>query len=665
MSNEVKMTGEVKPFDEDSEALALQESAKASGPSIRPSITQQESIEVDEAGFPYVPISETFMPALSDGYALIKSVKTRKGKTLLDGMNLLFPEGSVTAILGPSGAGKSTLLSVLTDSLSTNSTAEANVHLPGHSSFVPQDDRLHGFFTVKSYMQHYARLSGMKLSKQELEKKIDGLLAQLGLTEQKGTNVGDIFLKGLSGGQKRRLSVALEALTDPQNLFLDEPTSGLDAESALQVMEFLKTYARGATGRRVILTIHQPSSFIWKIIDNVILLAKGKLMFEGSRTNMEGFFAQHDHPTPKEWNPADHYVTMVNDEFRDHYASVDDWAKWYTQWQAKNHLGGPNSSAFFQPPKRAQNDRTKSMVGAALKGEVKTQRTNSFIAVWPLLYRYFLNLWFNPGILGTRIAMYSMLALMVGGLFWELGDRNDYESIQSRIAVLFYCVAFFIFMSVAVLPFTVMERGIVDKEVLNGYYHPISYQVAQGIATIPAAGVLAGLTSVIVVLMLKLQDGWWYFLNMFLALCTSEALTQLVSHVVPHFVIGMAGVAGLFGFFMLFMGFMVIPSDFPSGLRWTYDIAFHTYSWRSFMVTEFQGREFDASPPFQSGRAVLEFYEIEDTNRTNDMIVLACYALGLHILSFIVLHIRYSFFKGKIVKIQNENRKHEDKRASI
>lgn len=76
-------------------------------------------------------------------------------------------------------------------------------------------------------MQHYARLSGMKLSKQELEKKIDGLLAQLGLTEQKGTNVGDIFLKGLSGGQKRRLSVALEALTDPQNLFLDEPTSGL------------------------------------------------------------------------------------------------------------------------------------------------------------------------------------------------------------------------------------------------------------------------------------------------------------------------------------------------------------------------------------------------------------------------------------------------------
>jgi ABC-type multidrug transport system ATPase subunit len=101
------------------------------------------------------------------------------------------------------------------------------VHLPGHSSFVPQDDRLHGFFTAKSYMRHYAKLSGFSLPKGELNTKIDTLLSQLGLAEQKDTIVGDLFLKGLSGGQKRRLSVALEALTDPLNLFLDEPTSGL------------------------------------------------------------------------------------------------------------------------------------------------------------------------------------------------------------------------------------------------------------------------------------------------------------------------------------------------------------------------------------------------------------------------------------------------------
>ncbi|KAL3931611.1 MAG: hypothetical protein SGBAC_011229 [Bacillariaceae sp.] len=602
-----------------------------------------------------VDVSETFHPTQYDGYALIDNVSTTKGKKLLHEMNLLFPEGSISAILGPSGAGKSTLLNILTDSLSTNSKALADIHLPGHSSFVPQDDRLHGFFTVKSYMYHYAKLAKVRLQKKELDEKIDTLLKQLGLAEQKGTRVGDIFLKGLSGGQKRRLSVALEALTDPMNLFLDEPTSGLDAESALQIMEFLKGYARAAAGRRVILTIHQPSSFIWQLIDNVILLAKGKLMYEGSRSNMETFFAKCEHPTPHGWNPADHYVTMVNDEFRDHARSVEEWAQSYKDWQKNHHLGGPKSSAFFSPPKRSGKDRTTSMVAATQKGVVDTKRSNSFAAVGPLLYRYFLNLWFNPGILGTRIAMYSMLALMVGGLFYELGDRTDYESIISRTAVLFYCVAFFIFMSVAVLPFTVMERGIVDKEVLNGYYHPIAYQMAQGLATIPAAGVLAGLTSVIIVFLLKLNDGWWYFLNMFLALSTAEALAQMVSHVVPHFVIGMAGIAGLFGFFMLFMGFMVIPSDFPNGLGWTYHIAFHTYSWRSFMVTEFQNLTFDdPMSPFKTGHDVLKFYEIEDVNRWNDMIVLGCYAVGIHLISFVVLVIRYSYFKGKITSLNGK-----------
>jgi ABC-type multidrug transport system permease subunit len=215
---------------------------------------------------------------------------------------------------------------------------------------------------------------------------------------------------------------------------------------------------------------------------------------------------------------------------------------------------------------------------------------------------------------------------MVGALFWDLGDRYDYESILSRAAVLFYCVAFFIFMSVAVLPFTVMERDIVDKEVLNGYYHPIAYQVAQGLASIPGCALLAFLVSLIILTMLKFNDPYWYFLNMFLSLLTSEALAQLVSHVVPHFVIGMALISGLFGFFMLFQGFMIVPSAFPNWLRWTSKVAFHTYSRRSFMVTEFRGGEFPDTP-FPTGEKVLEFFEIEHTNRGNDVSVLIFYSV--------------------------------------
>jgi ABC-type multidrug transport system ATPase subunit len=453
--------------------------------------------------------------------------------------------------------------------MQTNVAAAATVNLPGYKAVVPQDDRLHGFYTCKKYMQHYARLAGIGLT-DETNERIDTLLRQLGLAEQQDTIVGDLFLKGLSGGQKHRLSIALvslhiyyafvsriftslfaahsnqpfcivfgvlflllsqEALTYPEIFFLDEPTSGehhvirdicfnwssitllltatdcallrpltnrlgLDSESALAIMEFLRSYTRESEGRRVILTIHQPSSFIWLTIDHVILLSKGRLMYNGSRTDMEAFFSQAGYPTPAGWNCADHYLASVNDEFRMHNLTVDEWAAKFSSWKQVNQIMSPS---------HGQINGTE-----VARTNIETARSSSPVVVFELVRRYMLNLIFNPGtlcaakavcrrsffaqqltdafsnytgILGTRIAMYGMLALLVGALFWDLGNRNDFESIQSRTAVLFYCVAFFIFMSVAVLPFTVMERGIVDKEVQNRYYHPSLYQVAQAISS--------------------------------------------------------------------------------------------------------------------------------------------------------------------------------------
>lgn len=253
--------------------------------------------------------------------------------------------------------------------------------------------------------------------------------------------------------------------------------------------------------------------------------------------------------------------------------------------------------------------------------------------------------------------MYSMLAGMVGGLFWRLGDSYDFESIQSRIAVLFYCVSFFIFMSVAVLPFTVMERDIVDKEVRNKYYHPNMYQAAQTLASIPGCALLALLVTVLITTMTKLDEPMWYFLNIFLSLIVAESLAILASHVVPHFVIGMAFIAGLYGFFMLFMGFMVIPSNFPTGLGWLYYVAFHTYSWRTFMHNEFKGKVFTGGV-FATGEDVLKFYEIDNVDRVFDMVFLIWYTFIINLLAFLVLYMRYFMFRGKIDPLPKNNQLH-------
>ena len=253
----------------------------------------------------------------------------------------------------------------------------------------------------------------------------------------------------------------------------------------------------------------------------------------------------------------------------------------------------------------------------------------------------------NPGTLGTRLAMYTILSVLIDGLFWDLGALTTCTSIQSRIALLFYCVAFFIFMSVAVLPFTVMERGIVDKEVRNSYYHPAVYQIAQAVASIPGALLLALVTTIIIILMTGLREPFWYFLNMSLSLVCAEALAQLVSHLVPHFIIGIGLLAGFYGLFMLLQGFMLVPSEFPTWLKWSYNCAFHTYSWRTFMFSEFHDQEYsDAKGQgLSKGNSILELYEISDVNRAHDMMTLVGYAMIIHLLSFIVLQYKHASSK--------------------
>ena len=172
--------------------------------------------------------------------------KDQKVKTILHDFTAEFPEGCVTALMGPSGAGKTTLLDFITGMLGKSVDASGQVCLPDNDAYVPQDDRLHGFYTCQQYMEHYARLSGMKKLLDCCERKksnngdddgkdeeaanltssTDNLIAhildEVGLSAQKDTPVGGLFKRGLSGGQKRRLSVALEALSSPMNLFLDE-----------------------------------------------------------------------------------------------------------------------------------------------------------------------------------------------------------------------------------------------------------------------------------------------------------------------------------------------------------------------------------------------------------------------------------------------------------
>lgn len=199
-------------------------------PALYPTMNSSTPVNLGDIETPEQPINlaeSTGMKGNAFAQVDYVEVQTKKEENpvLLHPMTVLFPESKVTAIMGPSGSGKSTLLNFVTGTLESGLTAKGMVKLSGRMGFVPQDDRLHGFYTCRSYVEHYSRLTGAKDNFANAKQSMD-LLVGLGMDSHSDTIVGDMFRKGLSGGQKRRLSIALEALSSPETLFLDEPTSG-------------------------------------------------------------------------------------------------------------------------------------------------------------------------------------------------------------------------------------------------------------------------------------------------------------------------------------------------------------------------------------------------------------------------------------------------------
>lgn len=198
------------------------------------------------------------------------------GKRLLDDVTLDLTVGSLTAIVGPSGAGKTTFSRILAG---LNAPTDGSVTFGGHDmhrdydmlrsriGFVPQNDVVHDKLSVDRAMEFSAKLRLPDASEAEREAVVDRVLAELELTEHRGTRVDR-----LSGGQRKRVSTAIELLTGPELLVLDEPTSGLDPALDLTVMRMLRTLADAG---RVVVVVTHSLVHLRECCDNVLLLAPG------------------------------------------------------------------------------------------------------------------------------------------------------------------------------------------------------------------------------------------------------------------------------------------------------------------------------------------------------------------------------------------------------
>ncbi|MBN2828707.1 MAG: ATP-binding cassette domain-containing protein [Candidatus Cloacimonetes bacterium] len=204
------------------------------------------------------------------------------GSVGLDSISFNVEEGELVGILGQSGCGKSTLLKALcgmtvpTGGMVTinNKNLYNNInYFSPHIGYVPQDELLFHDLTVYENLFYRGSLLAPKISKEHLDKKIDNILQQVNLVHKRDSRVGNPKTKLLSGGERKRLNLALELLSEPSLIICDEPTSGLSFSDADQIVTILKNLTE--QGKIVILTIHQPNSRIYNKFDKVLLMDMG------------------------------------------------------------------------------------------------------------------------------------------------------------------------------------------------------------------------------------------------------------------------------------------------------------------------------------------------------------------------------------------------------
>uniref|UniRef100_A0A0N7ZS33 Protein white n=1 Tax=Daphnia magna TaxID=35525 RepID=A0A0N7ZS33_9CRUS len=573
-------------------------------------------------------------------------------KRILDNVTGCVRPGEFLAIMGASGAGKTTLLNCLTFRNTGKLKISGERFLNGAkvntdtlariSGYVQQDDLFIPTLTVKEHLEFQALLRMEKhLNYDERMIRVGEVIHELGLKKCENTVIGnpERGIKGISGGERKRLAFASEVLTNPSLMFCDEPTSGLDSYMAQNIVQVLKNIA--STGKTVVCTIHQPSSEVFALFDRILLMAEGRTAFLGPVSDALSFFSSQGLPCPPNYNPADYYIHTLaivpgqEIESRKKSKEICDAYESSQAGQQILEIVKANRSFKLSESQEFQLDEVN-----VRKSPYKASWFAQFRAVF---WRSLISVLREPAVLRVK-AFQTIFISMLIALIYQ-GQTLQYDNVRNIQGALFIFLTNMTFQNVfGVVNVITSELPIFLREHFNGMYRTDIYFLCKTLADLPVYVVFPFIFVTIPYYAIGLNpEAERFFIACGIVILVANVATSfgyMISCLAGSTQVALAMAAPLIIPLLLFGGFFLQNGAVPIYFDWMRYISWFMYGNEALSINQWVGVRFnDTVCPngVCTGEQILKNFDFDPNLFYRDIGGLCGLIVGFRFLAFFAL----------------------------
>ncbi|BFZ11827.1 hypothetical protein BsWGS_14867 [Bradybaena similaris] len=526
--------------------------------------------------------------------------------------------GQLLAIMGGSGSGKTSLLDVIACRASTgtitgevylNNFVRTQSRLEMCSGYVRQDDRLIGSLTVRETLMFVAQLKLPRtFSSDVVSKRVDNVICELGLKHRADTKVGDAALRGLSGGERRRVSIGIQLLILPSILFLDEPTSGLDSFTASNLVQTLSRLV--IKKRTIIMSIHQPRFDIFNMVDTLMILSRGRIVYNGPGKDIVSYFTALGFPCPAHTNPCDFYIDLATvdatskDREESSLAIVTTLHEAYKVTEDAIRLlqkGIAKDSQDIKPSVVEGGVMPAKMVSSWSVDHAldEDRKGPTLITQFYIVFMRFLRVKAdNYVVVFNHMIQATLMSLLLGLVY--LGLKYDEQSIRDWFSIMFMASVMYPFMVILGLIGTCHEeRQFLYFELQDRLYSPAAYYFARIFSDLPFHLIyvflyclpmygMAGLT-------VSTYACFMFYLFVSVSVFTSRSLAMMAAAIMPTYQISSMLAQIIYSLFIMGAGFFINLNSMMHETRWLSKASYLRWSYQALCIIEIEGLEFHCS----------------------------------------------------------------------